>query len=762
MPALWLRRFFTTGWRNVLAMGKINIAIAVMLFLSGIAASSGYLMMSSGGDDAPAPSMDAVIPDSSQPSSRTSVSNSPDQASASAGNGAMDPVQESTFPSAEQESETIFKGSQSHLEYRQRGDRYLVAGSYALALDYYHRADPIDDKRASESLLRKAFCHESLQRFAVAGRIFRQTALDTANENHLLLATAGMARCLLAQQRSREAIEVLSDLMLKLDRYPDAPKETISELVYAFAMAVDARSLTYDDDLLANKGVTRAKATPRPEKVLASIDAALPEHDRFHQSETATIFQIEQKPSTSLNVITATVVTELSPVLVTLAEVISAADLELFVSDNARSTLAKRSREVNLRSVPLSATFDRLLIPFDLVWYQTEDKVYIVKRAELRSSTQTNNDVAELALRNYRRFELTFPDDDRKQSSLLARANIQLIRGEFDKAGNRFQELEQSSPTGELKAKMFFNQAKLAILQKRSEDAIGLLYLAVDQTDDPDLESSGYCLLGASQIGLGQLEPSIQSSNRGLAIAVEDRQRRYAALSLARAYLLINDPFSANRVLFDNRTAFENPQTDAANKDAKTEAATEKATAALLGSYSRFLGTGDEHNGNVARSRMLNSVSMMDDDSLQTFADCYFAAQAFGQAGFENEAIKLLMKAVGREDVGVWQRQLFYELATRYRASEQPDKAIEVLKTLADEAASDQWNRLSLHQLAEIYEQNGDAGQCIDMCRRLWKLELTAEQKRSVLQMLGSSYRVQGKNHAAALCFAGYLPGDFE
>ena len=86
------------------------------------------------------------------------------------------------------------------------------------------------------------------------------------------------------------------------------------------------------------------------------------------------------------------------------------------------------------------------------------------------------------------------------------------------------------------------------MLLKRKVEANRLLYLAVDQTLNPDLEASSYCLLGQNLLSLGNLEATIKVSRRGLAAAINAKQKRMASLNLSRAYLLNQEPFSANNV----------------------------------------------------------------------------------------------------------------------------------------------------------------------------------------------------------------------
>ena len=261
---------------------------------------------------------------------------------------------------------------------------------------------------------------------------------------------------------------------------------------------------------------------------------------------------------------------------------------------------------------------------------------------------------------------------------------------------------------------------------------------------NPDIESSSYCLLGANQLSAGELDAAITSCRRGLATAINVTQKRLASLNLARAYLLNNDPFSANNALFENRKAFEDSQT---------------SVASLLGAFAQFIGVSDQRGIKTARARLLSSVAMMPDAEYESFVDCYVASQAFEYLGFRTKAIDKLLLALARPDVGQWKRQILLELGILQRKNGLSDQALVTFQSLVD--VEDRWSQLALKELAEIFAENNQTELCIETCKKLWQADLTEEQKRKTLQVLGLAYQQRGEHHAAALCFAGILPGSF-
>ena len=99
----------------------------------------------------------------------------------------------------------------------------------------------------------------------------------------------------------------------------------------------------------------------------------------------------------------------------------------------------------------------------------------------------------------------------------------------------------------------------------------------MDQTLDHQLQSASYGWIGRTELEKGNLQQAIYASSRGVSLAINPSIRQDNVMTLAKSYLLENDPFSANKVLFDHAPSIvdENAQ----------------RLAAVLSAYSRFLGT---------------------------------------------------------------------------------------------------------------------------------------------------------------------------
>jgi tetratricopeptide (TPR) repeat protein len=236
---------------------------------------------------------------------------------------------------------------------------------------------------------------------------------------------------------------------------------------------------------------------------------------------------------------------------------------------------------------------------------------------------------------------------------------------------------------------------------------------------------------------------AIRAGRRGLATAVCAEQKQTASLNLARAYLLHDDPFSANNALFENRDSFNDDRA--------------KNLASLLGAYARFIGVKNKAGMLNARNRLFSAIAMIPDSEYASFADGYFAAHAFQELGFTEHAVDKYLLALSRPDIGAWQRRILYELALAKKAIGETEAAMSILQSMVDRK-DDPWNRLALRQIAEIFAESKQTSACIETCKKLWQSDLNDEEKQAVLHILGIAYQQQGEHYSAALCFAGILP----
>ncbi|MFT5301333.1 MAG: tetratricopeptide (TPR) repeat protein, partial [Mariniblastus sp.] len=357
-----------------------------------------------------------------------------------------------------------------------KGDMYLVAGNYALALENYYDYEQIVVKSGSSILLRQAFCCEMQKRYRRAEeKYYLALTQENSTASHQLMGHAGLARCLAKEGKRSEAIDMLAEQILKLDQLEGVPEEIRSQIVYQFAKVLESYAMGDQTDLTLPNTVVFEDTQPQTEFFLDAIDQ--PEVSITAAVPADFQFKILQRPSNSLNVISVSISATWEPIEMLLGQIASQADQTLVMSSKAQAAIANRARTVQLQSSPLSSLLDQILIPFDLVWYQVDSELHIIAHDEVPPEVAPRQFWIDASLRAYRRFELAFDSGHRRQASMLSRGNLSFIQNNLDAAANHYQELAQTQPHAEILAKLFFNQAKLSMLLDRTEDANQSLYL---------------------------------------------------------------------------------------------------------------------------------------------------------------------------------------------------------------------------------------------------------------------------------------------
>ena len=75
--------------------------------------------------------------------------------------------------------------------------------------------------------------------------------------------------------------------------------------------------------------------------------------------------------------------------------------------------------------------------------------------------------------------------------------------------------------------------------------------MTLDQTLSSQLQGNVYAMIAELELKFGQPEKAITAASRGLRRAEDQDVLGRTVITLARAYLLNEDPFSANKILFE-------------------------------------------------------------------------------------------------------------------------------------------------------------------------------------------------------------------
>lgn len=654
---------------------------------------------------------------------------------------------------------------------RDEGDSYLIAGNFVTAAARFQKLQKLNGRFTSDVSIRLGICNEFDYQPGAAAAHYSRAIESRPPVNHRLLALAGLSRTWAARGNRSEALHILCELFLESLGPPPMPSEIQAQINYQLGQTLQDITLQkYHYDLSLFDGVAFHVTPPRMEalirllnelppppetaatsneKKLDQVNAKLepeslplnPEDEVGLFSETAPRVTILQRPTDSVDLTLVDVQSSVQPIAALAKHLAAACELELLASPMAKQVIAGRSKSLDVHGVQVSLLLDSLLLPLNLFWYQDDVGLHLVSLTE--PDSHAANFWSAATERTFRRFNVTFTGDYRRESVLLSRGNLRLIQNEVDRAANHYQELANLNPKEELLAKLFFNIGKVEMRLGRNENAMRHFYHTVDQTYDTAFQSTAYWLVGQLSLETNQLDDAVKASGRALSTAKIDQQKRLAALTMARAYLLNNQPFSANQVLFNNRRFFTGTKLE--------------PTAAVLGSYARYVGVTDESSLHLEAERLLAAVATAPEESYESFIDIYIAARAYLRLGFQEQGIAKLTLAADSTTIDAWRRQILFELGIQLMIANEQAESISVFEFLI-EGEPDQWLQRSLLQLTNLYVQQKRFDDCIAVCERLRVLELSVEDQQTTLTNMGRAYRELGQHHAAALCFAGILP----
>jgi tetratricopeptide (TPR) repeat protein len=292
-------------------------------------------------------------------------------------------------------------------------------------------------------------------------------------------------------------------------------------------------------------------------------------------------------------------------------------------------------------------------------------------------------------------------------------------------------------------AKVHLNQARLNAALGRMDEAVALLYRAIDTASNKHIAALAYFLISQFQLQLGELDEALAATSRSISLSQEDPLTTQAVLQQTRIYLLQNKPFAANQAIFQQRQLFnQNP---------------EKVIAGFLGSLSRFLGS---ELPEAKRNESYRLVSFMDElqssPTLSTI-DRYLIGRAWQNLGFDDKALGQLETALAGCTETYWRERLLFELAIQHQRHRDYDEAIRCYQFLA-RAGNLETATTAKIQILEAQLELRQFPEAIATGRELLAAKLAPDQQKSVLTSLGLAYRQIGEPYAAALCFAGMLP----
>ncbi len=634
--------------------------------------------------------------------------------------------------------------SEAFVELVRAGDKFLLAGNTRAAAVKYNKADSLDRTRSAALTNKRALCTEINGDHNRAEELYSEVISRRTDLSQQFVAQMGLIRCWKQLNKQADSHRRLADLFLNFEALAGQPEVIQAELFHELASSFQDQALrAYHHDPSRIDGILFDRPPINVDSILHTINNP-PSPGGADDSRSGIDVVQQPRPIAGLTFVSARIKAINMQQLI--IQLVQKSGLVLRLSPAAEKRMRAYSKGVDFQNFSLALVLDALLQPADLRWEQRDDELHVFSPSELPQDQAADPapPVLETALlhsadRFLQKFALTFPDDYRAESATLARANLQFLMANHETAANLFELVRQSDPRGELGAMLAFNRGKLNTVAGRNDMALEDFYLAVDQSYNPLIQSTGYWLIGKWYLERNQFPESIRAFGRALSTARSGLQKQRAALELAIAYLLNNDPASANQVVFANRSSF----------DEKT-----RSLALIVSNYAQYIGVEDVHSRSVAEKRLIESLALRNRLGTDWFVEYYIAGRAYQELGIPDLAMQMFEQGMNAATHPEWKYRLKFALAMEKTRSLQNLDASQLLQELVEEG-TDPWKVLAASRLATLYQANAMHRECIEVGERALAIEMSDEQRNRLLVTLGRSFRALGQHHASALCFAG-------
>ena len=211
---------------------------------------------------------------------------------------------------------------------------------------------------------------------------------------------------------------------------------------------------------------------------------------------------------------------------------------------------------------------------------------------------------------------------------------------------------------------------------------------------------------------------------------------------LAKSYLLDSDPFSANRILFNNASKFEGST---------------KRFASVLATHARFQAMKPVSGLQNEGERLVLALASIRAEDLSSDVDHLLLSRAYFDAGLRSKAIEHLDIATKVVKNSSWTDRIRYELAVNRFETGDFAGASQSIDALSDDAHQELRSKAAVIN-AKSQLAVGNLPRCQAICESILRETTDVEQKKETLKILGQTYQADGKHYAAALCFAGLMP----
>jgi tetratricopeptide (TPR) repeat protein len=623
------------------------------------------------------------------------------------------------------------------------GDRLLLGGNFLGAHQQYNKLASKADVAGDASLELRLGLAAERAGFLSQGEAHFRSVIQASSSSaaQKLWALVATARVWEAQSRLDEASRLLCELFL-LYSHDRFPAEFRSTIITQLANCLQKQFLNSQYGSLQPQPLVPHYfwSEPQLEPILAD-SIAVPESPSGNPQSN--VIELVQNPMNQIPLMVVDSNASFRPILQWIDDLAVTILAPIEISPKARAVLAGRSIRMDVNSIPVPVLLDQLFAPYAVVWRFHEQGIAVEHRRELTPEERRSFDLdhAQRLLRYLQMNVSSVPD---RQVALMHDGNNCYLDSDWQTAANKYQAAAELQPSGELSALLYFNTALLHLAGGESQRALDQFYRSLDQTLSHPLQAAAYGMIAELELEAGRPSQAITTAARGLRLASDPGIVTQNAMALAKAYLLEDEPYAANQVLFDSAAQISDGRV--------------RRVASVLGAHARFQAIKPFSGLQREGERLVLTLAAMQPGDPQDFIEHILIARAFESVGFRTKAAEHLeLASSGSSPAIYWTTRIRLELAQILSSRGEVERASEVLDAVEllpeDPLAAD----VGLLNAGIKFELDR-LGECEELCQKLLAIDGSTEHKQKVLTLLGKTYSQSGRHHAAALCFAGLLP----
>jgi len=622
----------------------------------------------------------------------------------------------------------------------QAGDEHFEAGDVAAALKRYEAvASTFQGELPPVMRLRLALCSESLGDSNHALTTYGMLASGTDDARIRLAATIGLARVSIQIGRPVLAKQIL----WKCLREDSPAEEYAGQFTHLLArLLADQATTGGTPNLLPDSSLANPPRDTSVAHVLSWTKKPETEsHVKPEKSDSpASHVTVVQRLSDTPGAIRMDAALERMPLFTAFERIAQKTGIQTRWSSEARGTIAGRTIQLRVTNWDVATILDSMLDPNDLAWAISDNTISVRTQSEL-SAEALQERRARLVERSLRRAITTYPEHRTTPHLYWLRGNLAFHQGRLDEAVADYRQLLELFPKTPGKAKVHFNVAKAKLLLGRGEDALDQLYRAVDEGTGDEIVAAAYLFIGRSYLEDDRPSLAIKPLARAATLANQPDHEAVATLTLAGAFLLLDNPRAANEILMGHRTALRRaPYSD---------------QGAFLAALARFRTAKGESQLEHEGRTLIAALS-------HVYAREFFGQHAYAIFGTTLRDLELIesAKSVLREGLsragpGPIRDRFAYQLALCELDTENTEEAKRLLQSIAEQGRQGDWALDARLNLAGLAYDDGDDDECIELCSALIQSLGKGRRRTDAMRLMGQAYQRLGDRRLAALCFSG-------